>query len=140
MFKLLPFWTAAAAAVMLTAGLKFLHYFNFIKWKPTGWTERYGVFAEGPWAIKWLMLIIIIYLLSLGSYYLFTLSWKWKTSIVAAVAGILIAALIEWVIARPEGYGEFKKVISIPFAALILVATRFIMETATFHKKQQADS
>lgn len=140
MFKQLPFWTAGAAAVIFTAGLKFLHYFKFIKWKPTGWAERYGVFAEGPWAAKWLILLATVYVLSLVLYYLLALTWKWKVSITAAVAGLVIAGLIEWLIVRPGGYGDFRQSISVPFAALTLVATRFINETAAFHKKQQADS
>ncbi|KZE40134.1 hypothetical protein AV656_02340 [Bhargavaea cecembensis] len=140
MFKLLPFWTAGAVALMLTAGLKFLHYFKFIKWNPTGWEKRYGIFAGGSWEAKWLLLFAAIFLVALVSYYLFALSWKWKVSITAAVAGLLIAGLIEWLIVRPNGYDEFRKAISIPFAAMILVATRFVMETAVFHKKQQADT
>ncbi|MCW1927137.1 hypothetical protein [Bhargavaea beijingensis] len=140
MFKQLPFWTAGAVSLMLAAGLKFLHYFKFIKWNPTGWAERYGIFADRPWEIKWLLLFVAIYVISLVSYYLFALSWKWKVSITAAAAGLLIAGLIEWMIARPENFGDFRKALSVPFAALILIATRFVMETAVFSKKQQADT
>ncbi|MFC7364858.1 MULTISPECIES: hypothetical protein [Bhargavaea] len=140
MFKQLPFWTAGAVALILTAGLKFLHYFKFIKWNPTGWAERYGIFADGHWVARWLLLFVAICVVALISYYLFALSWKWKVSITAAVVGLVIAGLTEWLIVRPAGYDEFRKAISVPYAALILIVTRFVMETAVFHKKQQADT
>ena len=139
MFKVLPFWTAGAAALLICLGLRFLQYFKFIHWHPAGWTRRIGI-QDGPWYVDWGLLFAGIFLAGLVLYLLSMLLAKWPPAVTAAVIGLVIAAAVEWMVLRPGSLTGFKDRLSIPFFVLVLMATRFIMETAVFQKKQQHSS
>ncbi|WP_040228725.1 hypothetical protein [Bhargavaea cecembensis] len=136
-FTAMPFWTAGATALLVCLGLRFLQYFKFISWHPAGLMERIGV-KGAAWPAGWLLLFAGLFVFTLAVYYLSMLLAQWPTAVTAFLIGIILALPAEWIILRPEGMGDFMDRLSIPFAALVLIASRFVTETAVFQKKQQA--
>ncbi|MFC4411141.1 hypothetical protein ACFOZY_11995 [Chungangia koreensis] len=127
------FWTSIVSSSFFVLSLKFYDVFHFIDWKPLGWSKRYHVFEESPGLLRWIVLFLIIFIFSLLLYYLAKWAKKAKPAIMSLIVGLIIALLIEWMIQRPNELGEYFKDFSIPFGVLVLITTRFIVETAIFN-------
>lgn len=127
------FWTSIISSLFFVLSLKFYDVFHFIDWKPLGWSKRYHFFEESPGLLRWIILFLIIFILSLLLYYLAKWLKKAKPAILSLIVGLIIALLIEWLIQRPNEIGEYLKDFSIPFGVLVLITTRFIVETAIFN-------
>ncbi|MET3574785.1 hypothetical protein ACFFIY_10790 [Bhargavaea ullalensis] len=138
MAKKMPFWTAGAVALMTCLGLKFLHYFKFIRWHPAGWTDKIGV-KNAAWPIDWALLFAGLFLAALILYFISRMLAKWPSGVTALIIGVAAALLAEWLIFRPDTLSSFKDRLSVPFIVLVLIAVRFVMETAIFHKKRHPD-
>lgn len=126
-------WTSIVASLFFVLSLKFFDVFHFIDWKPLGWSRRYHFFEESPGLLRWIILFLLIFIISLLLYYFAKLVKKAKPSAMSLIIGLLIALLIEWLIQRPNEIGGFLTDFSIPFGVLVLITTRFIVETAIFH-------
>ena len=60
---------------------------------------------------------------------------KIPVSITSITLCLIIAIVLEWIILRCRFNIENDKKISIPFICIVIVAVRFIMESAIFHYK-----
>ena len=135
MFTKTMIWTTIFAALFTTGALKFLHFFNFIKWSPVGWGKKWLLFGSSNEGWKWVLLFIIL-LLAYGVFYLFSRTTnKIPPAITAISVSIIVAVAIEWVIYTPQSFTEGIKKLSIPFISIIAIVTRFISGTAVYMKK-----
>ena len=57
------FWTTFYSALFSTLTLKFFHMFNFIKWSPVGWADKWQLFATVHFTFKWVLFFIVLALL-----------------------------------------------------------------------------
>jgi hypothetical protein len=128
-------WTTIIAALFTTGALKFLHFFNFIKWSPVGWGKKWLLFGSSNEGWKWVLLFIFL-LLVYGVFYLFSrTTHKIPPAITAISVSIIAAVAIEWVIYTPQSFTEGIKKLSIPFISIIAIVSRFITGTAVYMKK-----
>lgn len=132
----IAFITSAAAACAMTLLLKGLHLFHFISWKPVGFFKKWGIEGIAPLE-KWLILFLVCFLFALLLYSIFSV-FAVRASVVSFVVGLLLAVVIEWLIFRyPFEASSFKQ-LSIPFIVVMLIITRFIIETAVYARNNLA--
>jgi hypothetical protein len=60
---------------------------------------------------------------------------KIPVSITSIALGLLIAIALEWIILDADSIEKTIKKLSIPFICIVIVAVRFIMESAIFHSQ-----
>mgnify|MGYP007126063448 FL=1 len=131
--------TSIFAALFLTLSLKILSLFHFIKWSPVGYTKEWGILVHNHWTIKWLFLIIIIFLISLIFYFIMQYVALVPPFITSLIIGVVLALIVEWVIFDlPAELSSFKK-LSIPFMVVVVVTARFVFETAAYHYKAHGE-
>ncbi|MER1984886.1 MAG: hypothetical protein ABS949_06760 [Solibacillus sp.] len=122
--------TSIVAACSMTLALKGLHLFHFITWKPVGFFKKWGIEGIAPLE-KWFILLIICFVVALIFYSIFIL-FPVRADIISFLLGVLIAVLIEWLIFRYPFEAHSFKELSIPFIVVMIIITRFIIETAVF--------
>lgn len=128
--------TSFVAACSMTLLLKGLHLFHFITWQPVGFLGKWGIEGLAP-VEKWLVLVILCFFLALLLYSVFSFV-PVRADIVSFFVGLLAALIIEWLIFHyPFEVSSFKK-LSIPFIVVMIVITRFIIETAVFARNNLA--
>ncbi|MDW0117325.1 hypothetical protein QTL97_10290 [Sporosarcina thermotolerans] len=128
-------WTTLFAALFTLISLKSLHFFNFIKWSPVGWAEKWLIFGSKHEAPKWALLFVIL-LIAFGIFYLVSkLTVSISPAITAIVISVICAVALEWVIFSPTSLSEGVKSISIPFLSIIAVVSRFVTGTAVYEVK-----
>ncbi|MBD7943904.1 MULTISPECIES: hypothetical protein [Psychrobacillus] len=134
--KSLSFFTSLAAAVVVTALLKFLHLFHFVKWNPVGYSKSFEMFDDTNVYLRWLVLFLVIWAISLVIYYISILTAKVPVAISSIIFGIILAFIVEWLISDATMIKTIKKT-SIPFICIVVIGVRFLMESAIFHSKDQ---
>lgn len=135
MFTKTMIWTSIIAALFTTGALKFLHFFNFIKWSPVGWGKKWLLFGSNDEGWKWAILFIIL-LIVFGLFYgLSRATMNIPPSITAITVSIIAVVAIEWIIYSPQTFTEGVKKLSIPFFSIIAIVSRFITGTAVYMKK-----
>lgn len=129
----LAFITSIFASIILTASLKLLSIFKFIKWNPVGYAKRYHLFEDSHPLISWLFLAILIFLVCFIFYLVMQYAYNVPPFITSLVIGAVFAMIVEWIIFDlPAELSSFKQ-LSIPFMVTVVIAARFIFETASFH-------
>lgn len=129
----LAFVTSIFASIILTASLKLLSFFKFIKWNPVGFSKRYHLFEDSHPFIIWIFLAILIFLVAFIFYLIMQYTSNVPPFITSLVIGVLFAIIVEWIIFDlPAELSSFKQ-LSIPFMVMVVITARFIFETATFH-------
>ncbi|MGN7387810.1 hypothetical protein [Sporosarcina sp. SAFN-015] len=135
MFTKTMIWTTIFAALFTTGALKFLHFFNFIKWSPVGWGKKWLVFGSTNEGWKWALLFIFL-LLAFGIFYVFSRATsKIPPALTAICISVIAAIAIEWIIYTPQSLTEGLKKLSIPFLSTLAIVSRFITGTAVYMKK-----
>ena len=129
--------TSIVNAFIVTISLKLLQIFNFVPWHPTSFMDSiYFVRLFGA-PEKWLMLGVIAFIVS---FILYMLSAAipfvpgWISSIVAAI--IIVFVVHSFIIDFQYKWSEMKK-LSIPFAVVVLICCRFIIDTSIFYIKEK---
>ena len=125
--------TSMVAAMGTTILFKLLDYFQFIKWNPIGYTKTFQFLNGSNVFIKWLILFLVIWGVCFLLYYVCLLFAKIPVSITSIALGLLIAIALEWIILDTDSFVKTIKKISIPFICIVIVAVRFVMESAIFH-------
>lgn len=135
MFTKTMIWTTIVAALFTLGALKFLHFFNFIKWSPVGWGKKWLLFGSSDEGWKWVILFIIL-LIVFGLFYgLSRAAANIPPAVTAITVSIIAAFAIEWIIYAPQTFTEGVKKLSIPFFSIIAIVSRFITGTAVYMKK-----
>jgi len=125
--------TSLFASICLTISLKLLSLFHFIKWSPVGYAKRLNILEGSHWTIKWLFLLIIIFLITLLLYFAMQFVEMVPAFLTSLIIGAILALICEWVIFDlPAELKSFKK-LSIPFMVTVVITARFVFETAVFH-------
>ncbi|MCK1999038.1 hypothetical protein MPH47_17715 [Psychrobacillus psychrodurans] len=127
--------TSLVAAIVTTILFKFLDYFHFIKWDPIGYTKTFQFLKGSNVYVKWLILFLVIWGICFLLYYVCLLFAKIPVSITSIALGLLIAIALEWIILDADSIEKTIKKLSIPFICIVIVAVRFIMESAIFHSQ-----
>ena len=129
------FITAVVVAFFLVLSLKGLHMFHIISWHPVKFLKEYTFFewsAFERWVVLFLILLVLAYLFMLLS----KLPIAKSPFLFSLLIGLVIAIIIEWKILNlPIELSSFKK-LSIPFIVIVLIATRFMTETAQSMQNQ----
>ncbi|MFJ7826764.1 hypothetical protein [Psychrobacillus sp. NPDC096623] len=128
--------TSLVAALGTTILFKFLDFFHFIKWNPIGYTKNFAVLKGSNVYVKWIILFLIIWGICFLLYYVCLLFAKIPVSITSIALGLLIAFTLEWVILDANSFEKTIKKLSIPFICIVIIAVRFVMESAIFHSKE----
>lgn len=127
--------TSLVAALTTTILFKLLDFFHFIKWNPIGYTKTFQLLKGSNVYIKWIILFLIIWGACFLLYYVSLLFAKIPVSITSIALGLLIAVVLEWIILDTDSIEKTIKRISIPFICIVIVAVRFVMESAIFHSQ-----
>ena len=127
--------TSLVAAMGTTILFKFLDYFQFIKWNPIGYTKTFPFLKESNVYVKWIILFLFIWGICFLLYYVCLLFAKIPVSITSIALGLLIAFTLEWIILDADSIEKTIKKLSIPFICIVIVAVRFVMESAIFHSQ-----
>ncbi|HEX5563674.1 MAG TPA: hypothetical protein VFX34_01835 [Sporosarcina sp.] len=135
MFNKTMIWTTLIATLFTLGALKFLHFFNFIKWSPVGWGKKWLLFGSSDEGWKWALLFIILFIVFGLFYGLSRAAANIPPAITAIVVSIIAAVAIEWIIYSPQTFMEGVKKLSIPFFSIIAIVCRFITGTAVYMKK-----
>ncbi|MGG0667926.1 hypothetical protein [Sporosarcina koreensis] len=135
MFNKTMVWTTIMAALFTIGALKFLHFFNFIKWSPVGWGKKWLLFGSSNEGWKWAILFIILFIVFGLFYGLSRAASNIPPAVTAIAVSIIAAVAIEWIIYSPQTVTEGVKKLSIPFFSIIAIVTRFITGTAVYMKK-----
>lgn len=130
--------TSLVAAIGTTVLFKLLDYFQFIKWNPIGYTKTFQLLKGSNVYLKWIILFLIIWGVCFLLYYISLLFVKIPVSITSIALGLLIAIALEWIILDTDSIEKTIKKISIPFICIVIVAVRFIMESAIFHSQDHS--
>lgn len=131
--------TSIFGSIVLTASLKMLSVFKFIKWNPIGFSKKYHLFEDSHPFISWLFLALLIFLANLILYLLMQYVQNVPPFITSLIIGGLFAMVAEWIIYDlPAELSSFKK-LSIPFMVMVVINARFIIETASFHYQAQLE-
>ena len=129
--------TSFAATVVTIIMLKILDFFHFIKWNPVGFSDTFHSLKDSNALIKWGILFIIVWAASILLYYISLLFMKIPVAITSIALGLIIALLLEWIILDASSIEKTIKRVSIPFICIIILATRFLMESAIFHAQDK---
>ncbi|MFJ8066703.1 hypothetical protein ACIQYS_19090 [Psychrobacillus sp. NPDC096426] len=129
--------TSFAAAVVTIIMFKILDLFHFIKWNPVGFSNTFQALKDSNAFIKWGILFIIVWAASIVLYYISLLFMKIPVAITSIVLGLLIAFALEWIILDAHSIEKTIKKMSIPFVCIIILSTRFLMESAIFHAQDK---
>ena len=133
---LVTVWTSLVSAVFFALALKLLHLFHFISWKPVGFANRWGM-EDSSAAGKWVLLICLLFVIAFIMYLIMQFVTSVPAVFTSFVIGLLLAMVTEWVIFDyPAEAASFKK-LSIPFIVIVIIALRFIFETAAFHRREK---
>lgn len=133
--------TAVVTAVLLSFALKGLSFFHMIQWHPVSFIKKSELFRDSSaishWAVFLLLLCLFAFLFYVVSQFLYFI----PVGFLSFVVGLVIAILVEWRIFQlPAELDSFKK-LSIPFMVIVIGFSRFVMETAVYHKKaSEADN
>ena len=133
--KWLSIVTSLSAALLALILLKFLSFFHFVKWNPVGYTKKFDIFVDSHWIIKWGVLFLVIWAIGIGLYFLSILFIKVPVSITSLALGLIIAFVAEWFIIDGESAVKTIKKMSIPFICIVLILSRFIVESAIFQSQ-----
>ncbi|WP_339250512.1 hypothetical protein NSQ43_12055 [Sporosarcina sp. FSL W8-0480] len=128
-------WTTFFAALFTLFSLKFLHFFNFIKWSPVGWTDKVLLFGTKNEAPKYTFLFVILIIIFAIFYGVSKLTVGIHPAVTAFVISVICAIAIEWVIFSPTSLSAGVKSISIPFFSIIAVVSIFVTGTAVYEVK-----
>lgn len=128
--------TSLVAAIGTTILFKLLDFFHFIKWNPIGYAKNFALLKDINVYIKWIILFFIIWGICFLLYYVCLLFAKIPVSITSIALGLLIAFTLEWIILDAGSIEKMIKKLSIPFTCIVIVAVRFVMESAIFHSKE----
>lgn len=132
MFKL-ALLTSIAASIFLTFALSGLSFFKFIQWNPIDYTTRYGILQGSHPLVQWIFLAIFLFVIILIFYLIMQYVSFVPSFFSSLVIGGVIALLTEWAIyGLPAELESFTK-LSVPFIITVIVAARFVFETASFH-------
>lgn len=128
------FWTSIVVAVLFAGTLKLLKLFSFIKWNPVGFVEKWGI-EQANGIEKWLVLACLLFLLALILYGIMQFVTRVPALFTSILIGLAMAMTIEWIIFDLSAELDSFKRLSIPFIVMVIIACRFIFETAAFHRR-----
>ncbi|MFJ5768642.1 hypothetical protein [Psychrobacillus sp. NPDC093180] len=129
--------TSFTVALITVIMLRILDFFHFIKWDPVGFSDTFHVLKDSNAIIKWIILFIVVWAASIILYYISLVFMKIPVAITSIALGLLIAFILEWIILDANTIEKTIKKMSIPFICIIIVATRFLMESAIFHAQDK---
>ena len=121
MFNKTFIYTSVFAALSMALSLKFLHFFNFIKWSPVGWSKKWHLFTSEHfmhYIVNWLLLILALTVLFAIVYIVTSLLYKIPPSISALIIGIVFVFIVEWFISKPDTFIEAIGSLSLPLLAI----------------------
>lgn len=133
--KSLAISTSLASALGTLIMLKVLDFFHFIKWNPIGFSKTFHIFSKTNVYGKWLILFLVVWAVCIALYYISLLFAKIPVAITSIVIGLLIAIVLEWIILDTDSLEKTIKKVSIPFLCIVIISTRFLMESAIFHSQ-----
>lgn len=142
MFNKTFVYTSVFAALAMALSLKFLHFFNFVKWSPVGWSKRWNVFPAEHimhYIVNWLLLILALSILFAILYAVLSFLHKVPPSISALILGLLFVYVVEWFINKPDSPVQIIRSLSIPFLAVTAIVFRFVSGTAVYKKEISND-
>ena len=130
--------TSVFAALIMALALKFLHFFNFIKWSPVGWSKKWHLFTSDHfmhYIVNWLLLILALSVLFAIVYIVISFLYKIPPSISALLIGIVVVFIAEWFISKPDSLKEAIDSISIPLLATTAIVFRFIVGNCCIYER-----
>src|SRR4051812_47072381 len=95
-------FTSIVAAAFMTMALKFLHFFNFIKWSPISWAKKWQLFASAHFSLKWVLLFIALTVFFALLYIIFSFIYRIPPSVTALISSIIVVLALEWIITNPK--------------------------------------
>ena len=125
--------TSLVSALALTVWLKVLHLFKLMPWHPTAFLKTT---TSEPF-FRYIILFALLYGGIFIVFTLFTIFPKKYVFLQALLIGLLISYLfISWFENAWLVGAQIRKA-NIPFTVTILILVRFLLETATFHRKER---
>lgn len=126
------FVTAIAVALFLTVSLKFLHVFHLITWNPISFLKNV-TYVEWSTFEKWFVLFLILSVAAVILYFISVTILGKSPLVFSLILGIIISVAIEWEVLNLSLKWSSVKEISIPFVVIVLIALRFVAETAQYN-------
>lgn len=124
--------TSLFSTVTLLIMFKLLQLFNWVNWHPTAFLKDAGMKDK---VSRWLLLGIIVFIICMIVFLLLQYVQNVPPFLLSLIIGLAIAITAEWLIYDLKAeFASFKK-LSIPFMVVIITASRFIIESAIFHRK-----
>lgn len=122
--------TSWFTALILTGWLKLLHVFHLMPWHPTSFLKTTTDVAFS----RYILLFLLIYGAVFLVFFMFAQLPIVKPFFLALLIGLLVSyGLISWI--EGEWVRERNTFVdNLPFIVTILTVTRFVFETASFHR------
>ena len=127
--------TFFSALFSMTIRLKFFHLFNFIKWSPVGWAEKWQLFAYGAFYIQMGVAFYCTGVVICDSLYCRFIYNIHSAICHSAIIGIIVVFAIEWTISSPETPTAAIKSVSIPFFAMIAIVFQIYHRNSCFYEE-----
>lgn len=129
----LAFLTSFVASLFLTFMLKVLEYFKFIRWNPVGYTKKLNILENSHESTQWMLLWFMIFIITFILYLVMQFVIQVPPFLTSLIIGGVIALITEWIIFNLSAeLSSFKK-LSVPFIIVVIITSRFVFETATYH-------
>jgi hypothetical protein len=128
-------YTSLFAALFMAVALRFMQFFNFIKWSPIGWSKKWDLFYFAHSSVKWILLFIGLVIFCAIIYFITSFIHSIPPSISALIIGAIIIITLEWAVNNHDSLVEAIRSISLPLFAVTAIVLRFISGTAVFMKK-----
>lgn len=129
------FITAITVSLFITVSLKFLHIFHFITWNPISFLKHI-TYMEWSTFEKWAILFLLLSVVAVAIYFIAQTVLGKSPLAFSLIVGLIIAIAIEWNVLDLSLELSSLKKISIPFVVIILMALRFVAETAQYMRNQ----
>lgn len=127
---------SVAHAVVFTIILKFLYVFDYIPWSPIKWTQRWQVISHAHPLFKWLLTLLVVFLIINLAMALFMIVSKMPPIATSIVVGLAIWILLEWSIYQDFSHISWK---SVPIISVILIICRALAETIHYYDQEVYD-
>lgn len=126
------FVTAITIALFITVSLKFMDLFHLITWNPISFL-KHVTYMEWSTFEKWFVLFLILSVVAVIVYFISQTILGKSPLVFSLIAGLIIAIATEWRVLDLSFKWSSLKEISIPFVVIVLIAIRFVAETAQYN-------
>lgn len=128
-------YTSIMTALFMTISLSMLKLFDFIKWSPIGWSNKWSLFSSFHVSINWVILFLSITVIFAIIYIVTSYLDAIAPALLAITIGILGIVGLEWLISEPKSPIELIKSVSVPMLSVTAIALRIITGTSVFMKR-----